>query len=57
MALWVEKHHGEEGWFFIAQQQDRLIAEGEDEGARLWAEVGKHFGEIVTGAQKPSSLN
>jgi len=22
MALWVEKHHGENGWLFITQQQD-----------------------------------
>ena len=46
MALWVEKHHGSNGWFYIAQQQDRLLAEGEDEGAKLWALVGERFKEI-----------
>lgn len=29
VALWVEKHHGENGWFYIAQQKDRLLAAGE----------------------------
>ena len=57
MALWVEKHHGQEGWFFIAQKQDRLIAEGEDGGARLWAEVGRQFNKITSRPREPMKLN
>lgn len=57
MALWVEKRHGANGWFYIAQQQDRLLAEGEDEGARLWARVGERFKAITADSAKPVSLN
>lgn len=43
MALWVEKHHGENGWFHIAQQQDRLLAQGDFDGMKLWRAVGERF--------------
>lgn len=43
MALWVEKHHGESGWLYIAQQQDRLLAEGDLEGMAMWREVGRRY--------------
>ena len=32
IALWVEKTHGANGWFYIAQQQDRLIASADRQG-------------------------
>ena len=48
MALWVEKHHGADGWFYITQQQDRLIALGEGRGAELWQEVGRRFRQILS---------
>lgn len=47
MALWVEKHQGKNGWFFIAQQQDRLLAEGEHEGVKLSAKVSELFEELT----------
>lgn len=43
MALWVEKHHGEQGWLFIAQQQDRPLADGDLDGVALWRAVGERF--------------
>lgn len=48
MALWVEKHHGENGWLFIAQQQDRLLAEGDFEGMTLWRSVGERYEQLQT---------
>ena len=46
LALWVEKHHGENGWFYIAQQQDRFLANGELGGVTLWRKVGKRFNAL-----------
>jgi len=47
MALWVEKKHGDEGWLFIAQQQDRWLAEGDLDGMKLWREVDVRFTKLV----------
>lgn len=55
--IWVEKHHGAIGWFYIAQQQDRLLEAGEDEGAKIWALVGKRFEEISAETENEVSLN
>lgn len=49
MALWVERHHGKGGWFHIAQQQDRLLAEGDLDGVALWREVAKRFDRLAVG--------
>jgi hypothetical protein len=57
MALLVEKHHGADGWFYIAQQQDRLLAQGEDAGAKLWAQVGKRFDEVTQTRRHSTKLN
>lgn len=46
MALWVEKAHGEKGWLHIAQEQDRLLAEGDFDGIKLWREVGVRFEKL-----------
>ncbi len=46
MALWVEKHHGEEGWLYISQQQDLLLAEAESDGVKMWQEVAKRFEKL-----------
>ena len=47
IALWVEKQHGENGWLHIAQQQDRLLNEGNFEGMKLWRKVGERFEELI----------
>ena len=39
VALWVEKAHADVGWLFIAQQQDRLLAEGDLDGVAMWRQV------------------
>lgn len=57
MALWVEKHHGENGWFYITQQQDRLLADGQDEGVKLWREVGERFKQISADTGSEVKLN
>jgi hypothetical protein len=57
MALWVEKHHGENGWSFIAQQQDRLLREGKDAGARLWAKVAERFEALIADGGQDTTLN
>lgn len=46
VALWVEKTHAETGWLFIAQQQDRLLAEGDFDGVAMWREVSRRYDEL-----------
>jgi hypothetical protein len=43
MALWVEKHHGEQGAAFIAAQIERLVLHGEEGGVALWREVEDRY--------------
>lgn len=43
IALWVEREHSADGWFYIAQQQDRLLAAGDSVGVAMWRKVGEHF--------------
>jgi hypothetical protein len=43
IALWVEKQHGENAWFHIAQEQDRLLAEGDLDGVAMWRAVGERL--------------
>lgn len=47
MALWVERRHGARGWFHIAQEIDRHLAEGDPEGAALWRAVGQRFDRLA----------
>lgn len=56
MALWVERVHGSEGWFYIAQQQDRLLETGDLDGIAMWRSVGERFEKLVDRAedQRPS---
>lgn len=49
MALWVEKLHGDKGWFYIAQQQDRLLAEGDFDGVAMWRTVGERLEALQAG--------
>lgn len=46
MALWVDRVHGENGWFHIATQQDRLLSEGDLDGVDLWRNVQRHWEEL-----------
>lgn len=46
VALWVEKTHAEAGWLFIAQQQDRLLAEGDLDGVAMWREVSRRHEQL-----------
>lgn len=52
IALWVEKTHGANGWFHIAQQQDRLIAEGDFDGLPLWRAVQERFEALQASPEK-----
>ena len=52
IALWVEKAHGANGWFHIAQQQDRLIAQGDFDGLPLWRAVQKRFEALQASPEK-----
>lgn len=52
LALWVEKHHGKNGWLYIAQQQDRLLAEGEFGGVAMWQKVFERF-EALQASTRP----
>lgn len=46
MALWVEKTRGEDGWLYIAEQQDRFLAEGDFDGMKLWRQIGQRFEQL-----------
>lgn len=46
VALWVEKTHSDAGWLFIAQQQDRLLAEGDFDGMAMWREVSQRCEQL-----------
>lgn len=47
MALWVVKHHGVKGRLYIAQQQDRLLAEGSFKGAAMWRAVSERYEKLL----------
>ena len=49
IALWIEKQHGDDGWFYIAQQMDRLLEDGEPEGLALWLEIRERFEALAKG--------
>jgi hypothetical protein len=55
IALWVEKRYGDIGWLHITQQQDRLLAEGDLEGVKLWRAVGERFEQLAEQADGPLS--
>lgn len=46
MALWVERVHGDNGWFHIATQQDRLSADGDLDGVALWGRVQRYWEQL-----------
>ena len=46
VALWVEQTHADSGWLFIAQQQDRLLAEGDLDGMAMWRDVSRRYDEL-----------
>jgi hypothetical protein len=48
IAIWVEKKHGSEGWFYIAQQMDRLLAVADFDGMTLWKEVSERYEKLTT---------
>jgi hypothetical protein len=43
MALWVEKHHGEQGRAFISEQIARLASAGEPDGVAMWCQVARRL--------------
>lgn len=54
MALWVEKTQGENAWFYIAQQKDRLLADGDPLGLGLWNEVERRLELLAEGSATPN---
>lgn len=51
----MEKTHGENGWFHITQEQDRLLVAGDFDGVKLWREVGKRFEELASVSALPKA--
>lgn len=47
MALWVEKHHGDAGSAFIAEQVTRLAREADFEGVALWRLVAERYDALA----------
>ena len=56
VALWVEKTHGESGWFHIAQQRDRLLKEGDLDGEAMWREVSLRYNLLDRSIKANSQL-
>lgn len=56
VALWVEKTHADKGWLFIAQQQDRLLAEGDLDGLAMWREVSRRYEQLGQGTSAAPHL-
>lgn len=54
MALWIEKSEGENAWFYIAQQKDRLLADGDPLGLELWNEVERRLEILADGSATPN---
>lgn len=50
VALWVEETRAEGGWLFIAQQQDRLLADGDFNGMAMWREVSRRYEQLRSGS-------
>jgi hypothetical protein len=46
MALWVEKHHGANGYAYIAGRIATLAAEGAPGGVALWNEVEQCYSQL-----------
>ncbi|MDF1836147.1 MAG: hypothetical protein P1U62_14900 [Alteraurantiacibacter sp. bin_em_oilr2.035] len=51
IALWVERQHGENGWFHVAQQQDRLLELGDLDGIAMWRDVAKRMQQLGSSEQ------
>jgi len=54
VALWVEKTQGKNAWFYIAQQKDRLLADGDPLGLGLWNEVERRLEMLNTTPTTPN---
>jgi hypothetical protein len=46
VALWVEKHHGDEGPRYIAEQVGRPALEGDEAGVETWRSIAIRFDEL-----------
>lgn len=46
IALWVEKHHDENGADYILNQIAQLQRDGEDGGVELWSQVFDRFQQL-----------
>lgn len=52
IALWVERNHGDDGWFHIAQQQDRLLASGDLDGVAMWRSVARRLERLTKESER-----
>lgn len=46
MALWVEKHHRDDGRGFIDAKIEQLLLANEPDGVKLWEEVARRFEQL-----------
>ncbi|QFT76005.1 hypothetical protein [Erythrobacter sp. THAF29] len=49
LAVWVERHHGDNGDEFIENRIAALEAEGETDGADLWRIVADRYHKLRVG--------
>lgn len=54
LTFWVERIHGDNGWFHIAQQMDRLVEACDWEGVSIWREVGQRWEELQATPENPN---
>lgn len=50
IALWVEKHHGEDAADYIGQQIKRLAETGDEGGISMWLEVADRYDALQSRA-------
>ena len=47
VALWVEKHHGDRGSVYIAEQVGRLVLAGDEAGVAMWKKIAARYSELM----------
>ncbi len=50
LALWVEREHGEDGEWFIAQRLLHFEAEDNEDAVQLWTKVAERYVQLKAGS-------
>ncbi len=53
VALWVEKHHGDNGPAYVGEQIERLALEGDEAGVAMWKKIAARFVQLQQDVPPP----